>query len=127
MIFDIYGKQVDGKLQIELPYHEFKWNDKIALRKVIIDWRTKEKVFGVIKSSLVDLGPTNPKQQLLSFSKPASTTITDIDIPDLEFYRIQIQQMDAASISVESMFGKSIPHIKNIYLQLVTVSENTAL
>ena len=127
MIFDIYGKQVDGKLQIELPYHDFKWTDKIALRKVIIDWRTKEKVFGVIKSTLVDLGPANPKQQMLAFSKPATTTITDIDIPDPEFYRVQILQMDAASISVESMFGKSIPQIKNIYLQLVTISENTSL
>ena len=127
MIFDLYGKQVDGKLQIELPYHDFKWTDKIALRKVIIDWRTKEKVFGVIKSTLVDLGPANPKQQLLAFSKPATTTITDIDIPDPEFYRVQILQMDAASISVESMFRKPIPQIKNIYLQLVTLSENTAL
>ena len=92
MIFDIYGKQVGGKLVVELPYHEFNWTDKIALRRVIIDWKTREKTFAVIKSNLVDLGPANPKQQLLAFSKPAATTITDIDIPDPEFYRVQIQQ-----------------------------------
>ena len=127
MIFDIYGKQIDGKLVIPLPYHDFKWTDKIALRRVIIDWKTKEKAFAVIKSTLVDLGPNNPKQQLLAFSKPASTTITDIDIPDPEFYRVQIRQMDAASITVDSIFEKSLPQIKNIYLQLVTLSQNTVL
>ena len=121
MIFDIFGKQVGGKLVVELPYHEFKWTDQIALRRVIIDWKTREKTFAVIKSNLVDLGPANPKQQLLAFSKPAATTITDIDIPDPEFYRIQIQQMDGASISVESIFGKKLPMINNIYLQLVTL------
>ena len=57
MIFDIYGKQVGGKLVVELPYHEFKWTDQIALRRVIIDWKTREKTFAVIKSNLVDLGP----------------------------------------------------------------------
>ena len=124
MIFDIYGKLINGKIIFDLPYHDFKWTDKIALRKVIIDWKSREKVFAVIRSNLVDLGPENPKQQLLAFSKPTSTTITDIDIPDPEFYRVQILQLDAASISVESMFGRPIPEIKNIYLQLVTVSEN---
>ena len=121
MIFDIYGKQVGGKLVVDLPYHEFKWTDQISLRKVIIDWKIREKTFAVIKSSLVDLGPENPKQQLLAFSKPATTTITDIDVPDPEFYRVQIQQMDAASISVESIFGKKLPMINNIYIQLVTL------
>ena len=121
MIFDIYGKVIENKVVFDLPYHNFKWTDRIALRRVIIDWKTREKTFAVIKSSLVDLGPENPKQQLLAFSKPATTTITDIDIPDPEFYRIQIQQMDGASISVESIFGKKLPMINNIYLQLVTL------
>ena len=121
MIFDIYGKQVENKIVFDLPYHNFKWTDRIALRRVIIDWKSREKTFAVIKSNLVDLGPENPKQQLLAFSKPAATTITDIDIPDPEFYRVQIQQMDAASISVESIFGKKLPAINNIYLQLVTL------
>ena len=62
MTFDIYGKQVGGKLVVELPYHEFIWTDQIALRKVIIDWKTRDKTFAVIKSNLVDLGPENPKQ-----------------------------------------------------------------
>ena len=121
MIFDIYGKHENGKLLIDIPYHQFKWTDKIALRRIIIDWKTRERVFGIVKSTLVDLGPANPKQQLLAFSKPVSTTITDIDIPDPEFYRVQILEMNAASISIESIFGKPIPQIKNIYLQLVTL------
>ena len=37
MIFDIYGKEVGGKLVVDIPYHEFKWTDQISLRKVIID------------------------------------------------------------------------------------------
>ena len=43
MIFDIYGKHENGKLLIEMPYHQFKWTDKIALRRIIIDWKTREK------------------------------------------------------------------------------------
>ena len=121
MIFDIYGKQVENKIVFDLPYHNFKWTDRIALRRVIIDWKSREKTFAVIKSNLVDLGPENPKQQLLAFSKPAATTITDIDIPDPDFYRVQVQQMDAASICVQSIFGKKLPTINNIYLQLVTL------
>ena len=80
MIFDIYAKIVNNQLVFDLPYHEFKWTDQIALRRLIIDWRTKEKTFAVLRSNLVDLGPENPKQQLVSVIKSGYSTITDIQV-----------------------------------------------
>ena len=121
MIFDIYGKRVNNQIVFELPYHEFKWTDRIGIRRIIIDWGRKEKVFAVIKSNLVDLGPCNPKRQLFGFTKSAATTVTDIQVPDPVFYPVQILQMDAASINIESMFGKAIPQIKNVYIQIESV------
>ena len=123
MIFDIYAKIVNNQLVFDLPYHEFKWTDQIALRRLIIDWRTKEKTFAVLRSNLVDLGPENPKQQLISIIKSGYSTITDIQVPNPVFYRVQIQQLENASISLEPMFDRAIPQIKNIYLQLECISE----
>ena len=123
MIFDIYAKIVNNQLVFELPYHEFKWTDQIALRRLIIDWRTKEKTFAVLRSNLVDLGPENPKQQLVSVIKSGYSTITDIQVSNPVFYRVQIQQLENASISLEPIFGRAIPQIRNIYLQLECISE----
>ena len=123
MIFDIYAKIINNQLVFDLPYHEFKWTDQIALRRLIIDWRTKEKTFAVLRSNLVDLGPENPKQQLISVIKSGYSTITDIQVSNPVFYRVQIQQLENASISLEPMFGRAIPQIRNIYLQLECISE----
>ena len=123
MIFDIYGKIVNNELVFDLPYHEFEWRDQIALRRLIIDWKTKEKTFAVLRSNLVDLGPENPKQQLVSIIKSGYAAITDIQIPNPIFYRVQIQQLENASITIEPMFDRPIPQIKNIYLQLECISE----
>lgn len=121
MIFDIYGKRVNNKIVFDLPYHEFKWTDRISIRRVVIDWRTKEKVFAIIKTDLVDLGPNNPKRQLCSVTKLATSTITDINIPDPVFYPVQITQLENASISIEPMFDKAVPQIKNVYLQIESI------
>jgi len=123
MIFDIYATIVNNQLVFDLPYHEFKRTDQIALRRLIIDWRTKEKIFAVLRSNLVDLGPENPKQQLVSVIKSGYSTVTDIQVSNPVFYRVQIQQLENASISLEPMFGRAIPQIRNIYLQLECISE----
>ena len=122
MIFDIYGKIIENKIAFDLPYHDFKWTDRIGIRRIVIDWRTKEKVFAVVKSNLVDLGPCNPKRQLFAITKYAATTITDIQVPDPVFYPVQINQLENASISIEPMFEKAVPKIKNVYLQIESLS-----
>ena len=121
MIFDIYGKQVENKIVFELPYHEFNWTDRVGIRRVIINWRTKEKAFAVIKSNLIDLGPCNPKRQLLAVTKLASATVTDIYVPDPAYYPVQITQLENVFISIVPMFDKEVPQIKNIYLQIESV------
>ena len=123
MIFDIYAKRINNELVFDLPYHEFGWTDQIALRRLIIDWKTKEKTFAVLRSNLVDLGPDNPKQQLISIAKPGFSPVTDIQISNPTFYRVQLQQLENASITLEPMFDREVPPVKNIYLQLECISE----
>ena len=122
MIFDIYGKRVNNNIIFDLPYHDFKWTDKIAVRRVIIDWRTKDKVLAVIRSDLVDMGPCNPKRQLFAVTKLATSTITDIQVPNPVYYPVQINQLENARISIEPLFDKAVPQIKNIYLQIESIS-----
>ena len=123
MIFDIYGKQIDGKLIFELPYYRFEYREEIAITHLVVEWKSaREKVFAYLDTSLVDLGPENPKQQLVAFTKPGGTSITDIRMNPV-FYDVQIQQMDEATFKIKSMFGKPLPEIKNVYCQLITVSD----
>ena len=121
MIFDIYGKQVEDKIVFELPYHEFNWTDRVCIRRVVIDWRTKEKAFAVVTSNLVDIGPCNPKRQFFAVTKLASTTVTDIYVPNPAYYPVQITQLENVFISIDPMFDKEVPKIKNVYLQIESV------
>ena len=120
-IFEIYGKTENGKLSFETPYHRFSSKEKIALRKIIIEWSSpREKVFGIVQSDLVDLCSKNTKQQIFAFTKPPGTSITDITINDPVFYDIEHHDLEDVTFDIKSMFEKPIPEIKHIYFQLLS-------
>ena len=59
-VFDIFGENKRG-LKYDLPYHEFSENDMIAVKKLIIEWKsTSSKVIGLVSIDLIDKSPTNP-------------------------------------------------------------------
>ena len=119
-VFNIYGKNEDGELKFNLPFHQFELNDEIAVTRLIIEWKSpKEKMFGFIESDLVDLSSTNIKREIISFTKSERTGVTDIQVECPVFYEIQVQQLENVSFAVEPMFDKPLGEINNIYLQLI--------
>ena len=65
--FHIFGK---SEIIRELPFHVFEGNETIAVKKLIIEWESKESEACVmITSTLIDKGPQNLRQQLCSFVK----------------------------------------------------------
>ena len=119
-VFNIYGKNGNGELKFNLPVHQFKWNDEIAVTRLIIEWKSaKEKMFGYIASDLVDLSSINIKREIIAFTKSERTGVTDIQVARPVFYEIQVHQLENVSLAVKPMFDKPLEDINNIYLQLI--------
>ena len=54
--FNICGKNEHWELKFNLSFHQFKWNDEIALTRLIIQSKSsKAKMFALIEFDLVDL------------------------------------------------------------------------
>ena len=120
-VFDIYGFKENGEIKFKLPLYKFGWNEEIAVSRLVIEWKSrKEKVFGIIKTNLVDLNAQNLKHQLFAFTKLERTAITDIHVPNPIFYEVQIHQLEDATISMKPMFEEPLAEIKNVYMQLIT-------
>ena len=116
-IFDIYA--VNGEFQ--LPFYEFNHNSKIAITKIVIDWKTApNKVFGIISTDLVSGFSENRKQQVCTFVKPSKTAITEVDYSHPTFYEVKRPFLQDSRFSIEAMFGDNIPEIKNAYFQLIS-------
>ena len=119
-VFDIFGKKL-GKLEFDLPFHEFEEGEMIAVKKLIIEWqRSGTTVAGLVSTDLVDKSPTNPRQQICSFVKRHNEIVTEINFTFPVFYRIQRHSLIDATISIESLFERRIQDIKSIYIQFVT-------
>ena len=116
-IFDIYTVN----REFQLPFYEFNQKDKIAITKIIVDWKTApNKVFGIVTTDLVSGFSENRRQQICTFVKPSKTTITEVDYSHPTFYEVKRPFLQASRFSIESMFGEKMPEIKNAYIQLIT-------
>ena len=119
-IFDIYATQRE-KLEFQLPYYKFNHGDKIAIKKIIIDWKTApNKVFGIITTDLVSGFSENRRHQVCSFVKPSKTTTTEVNYSHPIFYQVNQPFLQDSRFSIESMFEDKIPEIKNAYIQLIS-------
>ena len=115
--FHIFGK---SEIIRELPFHVFEGNETIAVKKLIIEWESKESEACVmITSTLIDKGPQNLRQQLCSFVKSPTSKLSEVEFNNPVFYRIQLACMHYATITIESMFGEPLPKIKNVFIQLI--------
>ena len=117
MIINIFEKR---NIINQLPVYEFKWDEQIAVNKIIIQWSSSKSMSGIVVSDLIDHNQFNPRQQLCSFTKSEGSTVTDIEFLNPVFYDIQKRFLHDATISVEELFSNEIQHIKNIYIQLIT-------
>ena len=117
MIFNIFGKQ--NKIN-QLPDYQFKWNDQIAAKKILIQWKSSKSMIGIVLSDLVDQNQFNPRQQLCTFTKPEGSTVTEVEFSDPVFYDIQKHFLHDATISVEPLFNDEIQQIEHIHIQLIS-------
>ena len=75
--FDIYEINQN---EFNLPYYEFNRTDRIAIKRLIIDWKmAPHKVYGIVSTNLISGFSENPRNQLCCFVKMPKTTITDIE------------------------------------------------
>ena len=119
-IFEIYKI---NREEFILPYHEFNHMDKIAIRKLVIDWKlAPHKVFGIVTTDLISGFFENRRNQLCSFVKLPKTTVTEVEFNDPIFFDVQGSFLQNSKFHIESMFGEKIPEIKNVYFQLVIQS-----
>ena len=120
-IFDICGIKENGEIKFNLPSYTFGWNEEIAVSRLVIEWKSsKDKVFGIIETDLIDKNARNLKQQLFTFTKIERTAITDIYVPNPVFYDVQIHQFEDARLEIKPMFEDPLAEIKSVYLQLIS-------
>ena len=118
MIFDIFGNP-NGELK-HLPKYEFECEEQIAIKKIIIEWNNSSQRFlGLIASDLIDRNEANPRQQLCTFIKRDDSAMTHVEFTSPVFYDIQKHYLHEATVSIDSLFNRKIPDIKNIYIQLL--------
>ena len=86
MILNIFGNQNEIT---QLPYHEFNWDEQIAVKKIIIEWISTKAIIGIVQSDLVDKNPFNPNQQLCSFTKFEGSTLTEVCFSDPVFFFVK--------------------------------------
>ena len=117
-IFDIYRTNAG---EFELPYYEFNNMEKIAIKKIIIEWKSApHKVFGIVTTNLICGFSENRRNQLCSFVKMPKSTITEAVFNDPIYYEVHRPFLQDSRLEIESMFGEELPEMKNVYLQLVT-------
>ena len=115
--FHIFGKSENIR---ELPFHIFEGGETIAVKKLIVEWESKETAACVlITSTLIEKETQNLRQQLCSFVKLPTSKISEVEFINPVFYRVQLAFMHNAAITIESMFGEPLPKIKNVFIQLI--------
>ena len=96
-IFEIFGEK---EKITDLPSCEFDFTGDIAVKKLIIEWKSSSaKAFGLISTDLVGRTAANPRQQICTFIKIAKSTITEVEFNNPIFYRLQQQYLENSTIS----------------------------
>ena len=102
-VFDIYGI---NRNDFDLPYYEFNHGDRVAIKKLIIDWKfAPHKVFGIISTNLISGFSENPRHQLCCFVKVPKTTITEVEFTTPIYHEVQRPFLQNAKFNIESMFS----------------------
>ena len=115
--FHIFGKSENIT---ELPVYISDYNDTIAVKKLIIEWESRDtEACVMITSTLIERESQNLRQQLCSFVKSPTSKISEVEFANPVFYRTQVTYMHYATITIESMFGEPLPKIKNVFIQLI--------
>ena len=122
MIINLHGLyEENGNIKFDLPIVYFTGKHKIHVNELGILWKNNiTNVSGILTSTLVDMSPLNPKQQLLFFHVNKESNYTFITPTRPQQYKIQCQSLHD---SFFTLFLSEKHEIENIYLQLEVTDE----
>lgn len=116
MIINLYGKVENDFIEFEPAPIYFEHGQYVHINEIVIHWeKTVSNIHGLICSSLVDLCPINPKQQLIFFAQSNSSTMLHYSPTHCARYIIQCPSLQASVFQIQLSKQEKI---KKIYLQL---------
>ena len=116
MIVNLYGQIINNVIEIEPTPVYFERGQSVHVNEIVIEWKnSNSNIHGFISSTLVDLCPINPKQQLVFFSQYQESNFLHYTPTHEAKYLIQCPSLQA---SVFQITLSRQEEIEKIYLQL---------
>ena len=121
MIINIFGKVQNGYIEFEPPPVFFGNDNFVHINEVFIEWKTNVKnINGHVTSSMVDLCPVNPKQQMIFFYQNHESNYLFYSPTRPQKYKIQCQSIQSSVFQIELSRKEEI---ERIYIQLQISNE----
>ena len=116
MIINLFGRVRNGFIEFEPAPVYFEHGQYVQINEIVIHWeKNVSDIHGLICSSLVDLCPINPKQQLILFTQSNTSSILHYSPTHSARYIIQCPSLQS---SVFQITLSKQEKIEKIYLQL---------
>ena len=118
MIINLYSEVVeDGMIQFDFPVVYFVGKKTVHVNEMGIKWKKnlKHTITGRLTSTVIDMCPINPKQQLLFFHDAKGSNFTFVTPTHPQVYKVQCPWLNC---SVFNLQLSEKQEIENIYLQL---------
>ena len=116
MIVNLNGQIRNNMIDIEPTPVYFEHGQSVHVNEIVIEWKkTNSNIHGFISSTLVDLCPINPKQQLVFFSQYQESNFLHYTPTHEAKYLIQCPSLQA---SVFQITLSRQEEIEKIYIQL---------
>lgn len=116
MIINLYGKVKNDFIEFEPAPVYFEHGQCVQVNEIVIHWESVvSDIHGMVTSSLVDLCPINPKQQLLFFAQQNTTSLFHYSPTQVSRYIIQCPSLQASVFQIQLSRKEKI---EKIYLQL---------
>ena len=116
MIINLYGKVNNDLIEFEPAPIYFEHGQYVHVNEMTIQWETEvDDIQGLICSTMVDLCPVNPKQQLLFFHQQKKSSFLHYSPTHLSRYIIQCPSLQSSVFQIQLSKPEKI---QKIYLQL---------
>ena len=116
MIINLFGKVTDDVIEFESTPVYFENNQFVHVNEIFIEWKSNiSTIHGFITSSLVDLCPVNPKQQLIFFHQDKNSKYLHVTPTHHQKYKIQCPSLHSSLFQIDLSKPQEI---EKIYIQI---------
>ena len=116
MIINLYGTVKNDVIEFEPAPVYFEQGQCVQINEMVIHWKNNvSEIHGLICSTMVDLCPINPKQQLIFFKQTNSSTLFHYSPTHTARYIIQCPSLQSSVFQIQLSKPEKI---EKIYLQL---------